>query len=162
MRSGHSLRAALLATTRSPDSSLGRTTQRLALLLDRGAEPAGALRRLGEELPPDDPIGSTLLVVAVAARLGGPLAVPLDRVAASLRVRAADEAERIAHSAQARLSAHVLTALPAGFLTLMSAVDADVRATITTVPGAPIVGVGVALDLLGGWWMRRIVRGSGA
>ena len=48
-------------------------------------------------------------VLHACADLGGPAAQPLDRTASTLRARAADLADREVHSAQARLSAVVLT-----------------------------------------------------
>lgn len=100
-------------------------------------------------------------VLAAIARHGGEAAQPLDRVAATLRRRAADHAERHAQSAQARLSALVMTLLPGAVLLLLLATSPSVRATTTTPVGAGVVVLGAALNAAGWWWMRRLIRAGG-
>ena len=86
--------------------------------------------------------------------------VRLARRRQALRLRAADGQERVAHSAQARMSAHVLTLVPLGFLALMLTVDADVRHATTTPTGATIIIVGLALNGVGWLWMRSVIGRS--
>jgi tight adherence protein B len=100
---------------------------------------------------------AVLTVLAACAHHGGAAARPLDQVAATLRRRAADAAERSVHSAQARLSALVMTVLPGGVLVLLLATSPSVR-TITASPmGAVVVTSGLLLNALGWTWMRRII-----
>jgi tight adherence protein B len=87
-------------------------------------------------------------------------AAAIDRVAATLRQRAADRAERRVQAAQARLSAHVMTAVPLSMLGLLLATDGDVRAVTTTPIGATCLVTGLALNAIGWTWMRHIVEGS--
>ncbi len=96
-------------------------------------------------------------VIATAAQLGGSPAQAIDRTAATLRQRAADADERRAHAAQARLSAHVLTALPIAMLLLLVATDRDVRAAATAPLGAACIAMGLSLNTAGSIWMRRII-----
>ena len=77
-----------------------------------------------------------LVVIATAARLGGSPAAAIDRTAGTLRQRAVDADERNVHAAQARLSAHVLTAVPLAMLLLLLVTDDDVRVTATSTLGA--------------------------
>ena len=102
---------------------------------------------------------AVLLVLAACARDGGAVAQPLDRLAATLRRRAADGAERAVHSAQARASAAVMTVLPVAMLTLLLVTSAPVRSVVTTPLGAIVVALGTLANVVGWWWMRRIVRG---
>lgn len=99
-------------------------------------------------------------VLGAVARAGGPAAQPLDRVAATLRRRAADDAERTAQSAQARLSALIMTLLPGVVLGLLLATSQPVRSESTSPLGAAIVTLGVAMNILGWLWMRRLIRGK--
>ena len=96
-------------------------------------------------------------VLATSGSIGGPAAASLDRLAGALRLRVADGPERTAHSAQARLSAHVLTFIPLSLLALLAATDSDVRAVLSQSSGLTLVSVGLALNLAGWWWMRCIV-----
>ena len=82
------------------------------------------------------------------ADLGGPAAQPLDRTAATLRARAADLAERQVHSAQARLSAMVLTLLPVAALALLLATSTATRTAVLGPSGALCLGAGAALECI--------------
>ncbi len=99
-------------------------------------------------------------VVAATAAFGGTAAAPIDRVGATLRLRNADGQEREAQSAQARLSAHVLTVVPLAVLALLASTDANVRQFSTSGLGLTVITSGLALNLAGWWWMKRIVMGE--
>lgn len=120
----------------------------------RGASLAGALAKRADD---GEAVGLVVAVVRTCARLGGPAAEPLDRACATLHRRAAARSERRVHSAQAEISAKVLTLLPLGVLALLVASDGGVRQAL----GRPIVQtclvVGLLLNATGWWWMRRII-----
>ncbi len=100
----------------------------------------------------------TVQALSATAHLGGPVAATLDEAAAVLRERAAGRAERRAHGAQARLSARVLTIVP--LVSPRGAPSrANARATSTsrTVAGAICALCGLALNLVGWRWMKRII-----
>jgi tight adherence protein B len=96
-------------------------------------------------------------VLRSCSRFGGPAATPLERAAATLRARAAVAAEQQAQSAQAQLSARVLTFVPIALLTLLAVTDGKVRAAIGTPAGLAVVVLGGLLNLAGALWMRRII-----
>ena len=153
MRAGDTLRDAL-CTSGSTNAALERELEAVRHGLERGEPIEVALDRcrcVGGHLA----LG--LAVIGTTARLGGPSSQPLERVAAALRLRAADEQERMAHSAQARMSAHVLTLVPLGFLGLMLTLDADVRDAATTRTGAALIAAGLLLNGLGWFWMRAAI-----
>lgn len=99
-------------------------------------------------------------VVAACHEHGGAAAEPLDRAASVLRGRAAETAERQTQSAQARLSARVMTVLPIAMLTVLLASSASVRHVVTTPAGAIAVGTGAFANVAGWWWLRHLVDGS--
>jgi tight adherence protein B len=78
--------------------------------------------------------------------------------AVTMRQHVSDDLERGAQSAQATLSARVLTFVPVAVLALLLATDADVRTVIAGPTGATVISVGLALDAAGALWMRRIIR----
>ena len=98
-------------------------------------------------------------IVESVTAVGGSAATPLDRVASALRLRSADGQERIAHSAQARLSAHVLTTVPLLMLAVLAGTNPEVRLVLAGPAGAASLCAGLTLNLGGWWWMRRIIRG---
>ena len=108
---------------------------------------------------PDEAI--VLHVVTAAAHIGGAVAATIDAGAALLREREAAHADARAQSAQARLSAQVLTAVPIAFAGWNLGTSASVRAATATVPGLVAVTAGSLCNLAGWRWMRRIIERSG-
>ena len=155
VRSGASLATALRSATPAP--ALSHVVAPIGLALDRGDSIAGATRRV---VAGDSGVDLALAVVRACAELGGPAALPLDRTASTLRGRAADLAERQVHSAQARLSAVVLTLLPGAALTLLVATSEATRTAVTAPSGVVCLGAGAGLNATGWWWMRRIIGRS--
>jgi tight adherence protein B len=161
LRHGASLHESLSTVT--PDApGLMTATNCLRHELSRGASVVAASDTWqtsldGERTPRIELLRTVASVISVSATLGGPAAAPFDRVAAAMRQHASDDLERNAHSAQARMSARVMTLLPIAVLTLLLATDADVRTTISTPAGAVAVSAGATLNLLGALWMRRLV-----
>ena len=102
-----------------------------------------------------------LTVIAASLDHGGAAAEPLDRAADVLRSRAVEHAERQVHSAQARLSARVMTALPLAMLMLLVTTSDSVRSVTVSPFGAFVVTLGVALNLVGWRWMRAAIERAG-
>lgn len=98
--------------------------------------------------------------LAAAAAFGGATAATVQAGANLLRERAAVRAEAEAHSAQARLSARVLTAVPLAFAGWSATASATFRRALASPPGVAAASAGLCLNLLGWWWMRRIVRAA--
>jgi tight adherence protein B len=98
--------------------------------------------------------------VSVASELGGPMAATIDAAAALLRERDAIRAEAVAHSAQARLSARVLTAVPLVFATWSTVTSDSFRQSLGTPIGSACIVLGALLNLAGWRWMRRVVAGA--
>lgn len=152
VRSGSSLTGAVVGADEpgSPFRDVGHAVR-------RGRPLAAVLRAT-----PGDPataVGLAVPVLATCAELGGPAAGAIEQLAAVLDARASARAERAAASAQATLSARVLTLVPIGVVVLLAVVEPSVRRATTTPVGATCIAAGVALDLCGWWWMHRMIRG---
>lgn len=108
--------------------------------------------------------GSGRVRLAVAAltlalECGGAEARTLDGVAATLRDRLAIEREVVALSSQARSSAVVMIAAPAGFVLLTGVGDPAVgEFFLHSSLGFACLALGIALDAAGGAWMWWIAR----
>ena len=112
----------------------------------------------GPSAPGQQHLALACSVIAAVAEVGGSAAPALDRAASALRLRAIDRDDRATHAAQARLSAHVLTVLPLLMLSVLVLADADVRdVVIAGRVGATCVLIGATLNLVGWWWMRRVI-----
>ncbi|MET0460527.1 MAG: type II secretion system F family protein [Ilumatobacteraceae bacterium] len=123
--------------------------------LARGRNLASALDPVSDG--PATPVGLLAPIMIAAAELGGPAAPPLERVADTLLARAAEREERHAASAQARLSARVLTTMPFGVLALLAVAEPSIRHVLVTPAGLTCLVAGSALNLLGWWWARHLI-----
>jgi tight adherence protein B len=153
VRSGVSLRTALVeASAHSPHVLPGLHDR-----LSRGVPLQHALDEIGATESSD----ARFVVhgLRLAADTGGALADTLDRVVAVVRERQAWRAERFAQAAQARLSARMLTVLPMAVALWGLASGPRVRQAYALPATAVLTCIGVALNLVGWWWMRRLVRG---
>ncbi len=106
-------------------------------------------------VPPDEAV--VLQAISAAHALGGQVATTLHAAAALLRERAVIVAEARAHSAQARLSARVLTAVPVAFAAWSLLSSRSFRTAVLSSTGLASAAIGAACNLLGWLWMRRIV-----
>lgn len=163
VRHGSSLHAAIRDAPPS-DDALRRLSEPFRQRLDRGATVVDACDEwsdhLGENTAPRAELLVTFAsVVGAAAAVGGSAAAPLDRVAAAMRRHVSDDLERGAQSAQARLSARVLTLVPLAVLALLLATDDDVREIVASPTGAATVAAGLAINAAGAFWMHRIAGG---
>ena len=125
--------------------------------LQRGATFAEAL----QHQPADSSaVALVVHVLGLCARVGGHVSEPLDRAAATLRERHAAAQERVAQSAQARLSVRVLTLVPVAFASWTLLTSADVQRFVFTPVGLACVAVGLVLNLAGWRLMQRMIGGA--
>ena len=158
VRAGSSL-ASAVAQTGTDLPRAGAAFQPAVRALRRGRGFADALGEIDEAADPASAVGLVIPVLTACAELGGPAAMPLDRVAATLHARSAERAERRTSSAQARLSARVLTTVPVGVLALLAVVEPAVRGSLTSGAGIACVLVGGAFNVAGWCWMRHLIGG---
>ena len=128
----------------------------ITLALERGQSVEAALR-LARDSSPD--LNVALTVLRACATQGGSPAEPIDRAATTLRGRAADEANRRVQSAQARMSAVVITLLPVVMLSIMLVTSAAVRGVASSPVGVATIALGIGLDAAGWRWMNHLVEG---
>jgi Flp pilus assembly protein TadB len=150
VRSGSSLTSAVVDET-DPSSPLG-------VVVDRLAERGSLAEALADMVPRHADLALTVQALSATAHLGGPVAATLDEAAAVLRERAAARAERRAHGSQARLSARVLTVVPLAFAVWSAGASQRTRDVyISTFAGGISALCGLALNVAGWQWMKRII-----
>lgn len=153
VRSGATLTAALRAV--AAPAAIGREIDDIRFALERGS----TLRAALDGVDPASPhLRLAVVVLRACASHGGPSAEPIDRAAAALRMRAALDAERRTQSAQARMSAVVMTLLPISMLALLVATSSSVRAAVVSPAGVVVVVAGAGLNAAGWTWMRRVIE----
>ena len=157
LRTGLQLGPAAVEAASSTPSPLLHEVAPLAAELRRGLRSADVFDRWARCRPGG---GAALAAAAMAfaATAGGARARAIDGVAATLRDRAALEMEVRSLTSQARASAMMIAALPAGFMLLAASVGDDSAGFLfTTRLGLAILACGLGLDVIGGLWMRRII-----
>jgi tight adherence protein B len=150
VRSGSSLTSAAL-------DEIDRSTA-LAEVVDRISDGDSLVDALAAMVTPEADLALTVQALSATAHLGGPIAATLDEAAAVLRERVAARAERRAHASQARLSARVLTVVPVMFAMWSAATSQRTRDVyISTAAGGISAVFGLALNVAGWQWMKRII-----
>jgi tight adherence protein B len=90
---------------------------------------------------------------------GGNLAELLDKISAIVRERLKLHGEVRTLSAEGRLSAYILTALPFAVALVVHFTNPRFMAVLWTDPtGMRMVGAALVMMVLGVWWMRQIIR----
>ena len=158
LRAGLSIRAAL---TQLVKQSARPISQELAML-DRmqriGLPIERALSEWSSRLPVSE-LQLLTFTISVSAASGGGLSEALDRLAASFRQRLVLEEKVDALTAQGRMQAWVMVALPIALAVVLTAMDPDAMKNLWTTPsGHMVLGTVVVLEVLGLLWIRRLVR----
>ena len=152
VRGGATLRHALCNV--APPACVEARLAPALLALARGVSVSAALSELDAR---SHDLDLVLVVVRACAEHGGAAAEPIDRAAAALRQRAALAGERRTNSAQARMSALVMTCLPAAMLALLAVTSHSVRAASMSSAGLAAIALGAMLNVIGWRWMRRLI-----
>lgn len=154
LRGGATLASATGSIDPAVDLGLGEVHRRLACGGSLGEE----LDRWTESLAPAD--GALVRgVLRLGIATGAALADALDRAALILQEREELVAELRSLSAQSRASAFMIAAAPPAFLLVLGVADPRGLTMLLTSPlGWFCLVVGLALDVVGFWWMRRLVE----
>jgi tight adherence protein B len=100
-----------------------------------------------------------VVAVMIQRDSGGNLAELLDKIAALVRERLKLHGEVRTLSAEGRLSAYILTALPFAVAFVVNLTNPRFMAVLWTDPtGMRMVGAALVMMVLGVWWMRQIIR----
>jgi tight adherence protein B len=97
--------------------------------------------------------------IAINREVGGNLALILDRVTDTIRERGQVRRQVAVLSSEGRISAFVLMALPVGIAGFLAVASPEYIGRLTQSPlGWAMVGVSATMLLLGGLWLRKLVR----
>lgn len=158
LRAGHSLLRSVDAVAQEADAPTAEEFARLVnetrLGRDLRESMLDAARRLRSE--DFDWIGQA---IEIHREVGGDLAEVLDHVGETIRERSQIKGQVSALSAEGRLSAYILVALPVGMFLYMSLVNASYIATLyTNVLGWFMLGAAAVLLVVGTFWLSRVVK----
>lgn len=156
LSSGLSVQLALSEVAPTLPRSLALPTERAAASMALGASVDEAVDAYARVVPPED-LAPFAIVLGAFARSGGKIGRSLARVATLLRGRIALEDERNALTAQGRTSAIVLVALAPLGGAFFAVMTPEYMAVMFD-RGRWLLLLAVALEVLGGLWLWRILR----
>jgi tight adherence protein B len=157
LRAGHSLLQTLNSVATEADAPTSVEFSRVINETRVGREVGHALDETARRMNSEDFVWVTQ-AIAINREVGGNLAEVLDGVAHTIRERNQIRRQVKALSAEGRLSALVLMALPLGVLAFLGVSNPAYIARFTEgLAGYAMIASGVLLLIVGGLWLRKIV-----
>ena len=158
LRSGHGLLQAVDTVAEESESPTREEFRRIVVETRLGKNLHDALQAAALRVSNED-FDWVVEAIEIHREVGGDLAEVLDHVAATIRSRNSIRRQVQALSAEGRLSAVILFILPVGLTGVIAVVNPSyLDELIDSTAGNVMIAVGVALLVLGGLWLRRIVR----
>ncbi len=157
LRAGLSIRSALLQVSQQSANPIAQELAILERMQRIGIPLSTALSEWAKRIPLDD-IRLLGFTIGVSSSSGGNLADALDRLAHACRQRLIVEEKVDALTAQGRLQAWVMVALPLLLALVLSVIDSSsMKPLWTTSTGHLVIGIVLSLELVGLLWIRRLV-----
>ncbi len=158
IRAGYGLLQAIESAASEALPPTSEEFSRLLVETQLGRDLGEALMALADRVESDD-FRWVVEAIEIHRQVGGDLSEILDTVAATIRDRTRIRRRVRALSAEGRLSAIILIALPVLVSVAISITNPSYMAELTgTTIGRFMIGGGIGLILVGAAWMRRIVR----
>jgi tight adherence protein B len=157
LRAGYGLVQAVDAVAREAPSPTLEEFRRVVLEHRLGRDLTEALQALADRLGTED-LEWFVQAVDIHREVGGDLAAIFDTVAATIRERAQLQRQVSALTAEGRLSAYVLTALPIVLAIALHVINPEYAEALTHGVGVLLAGGGVLLLVVGGLWFRKLCK----
>jgi Flp pilus assembly protein TadB len=158
LRSGFSLSQALDALVREAPQPVGAEFGRALAEHRLGADVSEALERLAQRTESED-LGWAVMAVRIQRDVGGNLAEVLQTTVDTMRERARLRRHVLSLSAEGRVSAWVLIALPIALSAFMLLYRRDYLAPLVESPvGITLLAGGGLLFVIGIFWIIRVVK----
>jgi tight adherence protein B len=158
LRAGHSLPQAMDAIVHEAESPTREEFQRVMFETQLGHTLPQAMRNLADRVGSED-FEWVAEAVEIQRDIGGDLAELLDNVTSTIRDRRRVSRQIKSLTAEGRLSAIILFCLPIFMLGFMAFVNKTYFTTLTKSFAGNLMLFGAgALMVIGGLWLRRIVR----
>ncbi|MDO8778831.1 MAG: type II secretion system F family protein [Burkholderiaceae bacterium] len=158
MRAGHAFPSAVKMVADEMTDPMGRDFRILFDEMNYGVSTNDALAHLAARVPVPD-VSYFVVAVMIQRESGGNLAELLDKISTIVRERLKLLGEVRTLSAEGKLSAIILTALPFCVGLVVNLVNPKFMEVLWTDPaGLRMVGVALFMMLMGILWMRSIIR----
>jgi tight adherence protein B len=158
MRAGHAFPSAVKMVADEMSEPLGRDFRILFDEMNYGVPTNEALVHMADRVPLPD-VSYFVVAVMIQRESGGNLAELLDKIAHIVRERLKLLGEVRTLSAEGKLSAIILTALPFGVALVVNLLNPEFMDVLWTDPaGIRMVGLTLFMMIVGILWMRSIIR----
>jgi tight adherence protein B len=158
LRSGHGLLHAVDTVAEEAESPTCEEFRRIVVETRLGKNLRDALQATALRVRNED-FDWVVDAIDIHREVGGDLAEVLDHVATTIRSRNSIRRQVKALSAEGRLSAVILFLLPLGLVAVIATLNPSyLDELLDTTAGNVMIGFAFALLVLGGIWMRRVVR----
>jgi tight adherence protein B len=158
LRAGHSLLRAMDSVATEAASPTSEEFARIVNETRVGRDLSDALDELAQRMRSDD-FTWVAQAIAIHREVGGNLAEVLDRVGHTIRERNAIRRQVKALSAEGKLSAIVLMALPVGISAFLFTTNPSYMSVFIETPvGYGMLAVALLLLTAGGLWLRKTVQ----
>jgi tight adherence protein B len=158
LRSGHSLMQSLGSVARDAEEPTAGEFTRIINEARVGRELSDALKETAARMDSEDFVWVTQ-AIAINREAGGNLAEVLDQVGHTIRERNQIRRQVASLSAEGKLSAYILIALPLGVTAFLSVTNPSYLAKFTqSLTGYALIATAVLLLIVGAVWMRNVVR----
>jgi Flp pilus assembly protein TadB len=157
LRAGYGLPQALASVAERSDEPTRGEFQRVQFEARIGRDPSEALHAVADRMASTD-FEWVVAAIDINREIGGELAQVLDHVAETIRERARLRRQIQTLTAEGRLSAYVLTALPFVMFGVLTAMNPGYFEPLTYGVGLMLVVLAGVLLLAGWFWMRRMIK----
>jgi tight adherence protein B len=158
LRAGHSILRAMDSVAHEAAAPTSEEFTRLVNETRVGRDLGEALDEIAERTKSED-FAWVAQAIAIQREVGGNLAEVLDAVGHTIRERNAIRRQVKALSAEGKLSAAVLMALPFGIIAFLSMANPEYLAGFTeSIVGYGMLAVAAVMMTVGGLWLRSTVR----
>lgn len=158
LAAGHSLMQAIESVTRNTDGPMADELNRAMVETRLGAELEDSLNAVATRMNSFD-MAWTVMAIRIQREVGGNLSEVLLRVGETMRERERIRRQVKALSAEGRMSAYILAALPIVFTIYLVLFRPEYFGVMVSNPlGIAMLTMGVGLLVAGIFWMRKLVR----
>jgi tight adherence protein B len=159
LRAGHSLLRAVDAVARESPAPTSEELARVVNETRLGMELDDSLDQTAKRMDSDD-FSWVAQAIGIHREVGGDLAEVLDRVAGTIRERNQIKRQVKTLSAEGKMSAYILMALPVLIAGVLSIISPEYISQFVTngLVGYALIVIAVLMFAVGGFWMSRIVK----
>jgi tight adherence protein B len=157
LRAGQGLMQAVDSVAREGDAPASEEFRRVVVEARLGRDLIDSLRSMGDRLDSED-FGWVIPAIEINREVGGDLAEVLDTVGTTVRDRADIRRQVKTLSAEGRLSAYVLLALPIAIALMVRASNPEYIGELTKGTGLFVSAAGVLMMTIGGFWLFSLCK----